>query len=79
MKKELQAPALIGTAVIALMALCGMFYFFLLRPEPIPEGKIDPTLPAPARAAGDSRFGPVQDNTGQPPPVKTTISAPSGN
>jgi hypothetical protein len=78
MKQELPGPAVMGTFVIVLAVIIGLFVF-LNRPEPIPQGKIDPNLSAPQVKTGrNSRFAPAVDNTEMPLPEHATLASPGG-
>lgn len=62
MKKEIPAGVIVGAAIVVVLLIVGAFVF-ALRPEPIPQGKIDTSLPPPQPKSG-GKFSAAVDASG---------------
>ena len=62
MKKEIPTAVIVSAAVLVVILIVGAFVF-ALRPEPIPTGKIDTSLPPPQPKAG-GKFSAKADSSG---------------
>ncbi len=79
MKKEIPVPAIIGAIVLLIGIVIGLFVY-VSKPEPVPTGRVDTTLPPPIpRQSGKpSRFAPKLDTAGAQATQSSTIGSASG-